>query len=104
MDILGNLSGIFAGDVQSIFVFSSAFSTAISIGIMPSLAFALFGSKIPGMTKECFLSFRLFFGGYMFAMVVLPLKTGHPAQDVILLITAIFVTSYLAFWADHSVV
>jgi hypothetical protein len=97
MEMLSNLHDLFVGEAPNLLYFLHAFSAAASVGIMPPLAFALFGDKIPGMNKECFASLRLLFGGYAVAIVAVPLKTGYTLYDAILLVMASFVACYLLF-------
>jgi len=100
--MVNNLQELVVGEVPNLLNFWSMFSNAMLFGIMPPLAFALFGKRIPGMSLECFAGCRLFFVGFMFAFVAIPLKTGYVVYDVTLLLMAVFVAVFLYFGVEEA--
>lgn len=96
------IQAFIVGETDNLLYFSDAFLNALLFGVMPPLAFALFGKMIPRMTEQLFASCRLFFVGYVIAIVALPLKTGYAFYDVTLLVIAVFVAGYLLFCTEDK--
>lgn len=102
MEMVNNLQELVFGEMPNLLYFSSMFSNAILFGIMPPLAFALFGKRIPGMGLERFAACRLFFVGFTFAIVAIPLKTGYVVYDATLLLMSVVVAAFLVFWDEDG--
>ena len=76
---------------------TGSFMSAAMLGIVPPLAFGLFGKSIPGMNRECFASFRLLFIGFILAFFLVPMRTGSVILDAALLMLATFSVTFLLF-------